>query len=468
MDFSTPRCVLWTSLFWKRPRNAMRTGPKTDFQWYLRGILRPIIFKTIFFWEELLLWSIFQFCGQQLEQVLVDIVLSPYIVIWHGWTTVGWAGHDACLHTMKPLHHVHSLSVFCVPATLPCPRFFFPRILRVKSERLCLTCSTHEERISTHVPRKAHIYINTYVTSCTWTRRKHINSCTTKSAHLYQHVCHFMHMNQKETYQPMYHEKRTSISTRMSLHVHEPEGNISTHVPRKVHIYINTYVTSCTWTRRKHINSCTTKSANLYQHVCHFMYMNQKETYQLMYHEKCTSMYINTYVTSCTWTRRKTYQLMYGEKRTSISTRMSLHVHEPEGNISTHVPRKVHSVSTRMSLSCTWTRRKHINSCTRKVHSVSTRMSLHVHEPEGNISTHVPRKVHSVSTRMSLHVHEPEGNISTHVHVKCTAYQHVCHFMYMNQKETYKFMHHEKCTAYQHVCHFMYMNQKETYQLMYT
>ena len=97
---------------------------------------------------------------------------------------------------------------------------------------------------------------------------------------------------------------------------------------------------------------------------------------------------------------------MYHEKRTSISTRMSLHVHEPLANISSHsCTRKVHSVSTRMSLhdtSCTWAIRKHINSCTRKVHSVSTRMSLHVHEPEGNISTHVPRKVHNVSTRMLL------------------------------------------------------------------
>ena len=149
----------------------------------------------------------------------------------------------------------------------------------------------------------------------------------------------------------------------------------------------------------KHINSCTTKSAHLYQHVCHFMYMNQKETYQLMYHEK----------------------------RTSISTRMSLHVHEPEGNISTHVPRKVHSVSTRMS--------------------------LHVHECQ-RINTYVTSCTWETYQLM--------------YHEKCTAYQHVCHFMYMNQKETYQLMYHEKCTAYQHVCHFMYMNQKETYQLMYT
>ena len=45
---------------------------------------------------------------------------------------------------------------------------------------------------------------------------------------------------------------------------------------------INTYVTSCTWTISKHINLCTRKSAQrctAYQHVCHFMYMNQKETF---------------------------------------------------------------------------------------------------------------------------------------------------------------------------------------------
>ena len=47
---------------------------------------------------------------------------------------------------MKPLHHVHSLSICCVPATLLCPRCFFPRILRVNSERQCLTCSNFKGR----------------------------------------------------------------------------------------------------------------------------------------------------------------------------------------------------------------------------------------------------------------------------------------------------------------------------------
>ena len=72
-------------------------GPKHTFQWYLQGILRPIIFKT-FFWEELLLSSTFKFRGQQLEQVLVDIVLSPYILICLAEQL--WVGQaiDACLH----------------------------------------------------------------------------------------------------------------------------------------------------------------------------------------------------------------------------------------------------------------------------------------------------------------------------------------------------------------------------------
>ena len=103
---------------------------------------------------------------------------------------------------MKPLHHVHSLSICCVPATLLCSRFFFPRILQVNSERQRLTCSTHEETYQLMYHEKFTAY---------------------------QHICHFLNMNHKQTYQ-LYHEKSTSISTRMSLHVHEPQGNISTHV----------------------------------------------------------------------------------------------------------------------------------------------------------------------------------------------------------------------------------------------
>ena len=115
---------------------------------------------------------------------------------------------------MKPLHHVHSLSICCVPATLLCSRFFFPRILQVNSERQRLTCSTHEETYQLMYHEKFTAY---------------------------QHICHFLNMNHKQTYQ-LYHEKSTSISTRMSLHVHEPEDTYQlmymNHTQR-----INTYVT---------------------------------------------------------------------------------------------------------------------------------------------------------------------------------------------------------------------------------
>ena len=201
-----------------------------------------------------------------------------------GRTTVGWVGHR-CVSS-----HGHKWS-FCFMST-------------------AYKLAAFQQLYS--------VLASSFLALCEWTQsdsvwpvqlmRKHINSCATKSAHLYQHVCHFMYMHQKETYQLMCHEKCTAFQP---------------------------YVTSCTWTISKHVNSCTTKMCTAYQHVCHFPYMNQKETYQLMCHEKCT------------------------------------------------------------------------------------------------------------------------------------VYQNVCHFMYMNHKQTYQLMYHEKCTVYQHVCHFMYKNHKETYQLMY-
>ena len=81
---------------------------------------------------------------------------------------------------------------------------------------------------------------------------------------------------------------------------------------------------------------------------------------------------------------------------------------------------------------------------------------------------------------------EYEEGSSRSVNSCTTAYQHVCHFMYMNHEEQqkYQLMYHEECaayphfmymeyeerssrsvnsctTAYQHVCHFMYMNHEE-------
>ena len=248
-DFSTLAVFCEHRYFENGQEMPWRQGPKHTFNGICRGFCAQSFLKLYFFWEELLLWSMFQFRGQQLEQVLVDIVLSPYILICLAEQL--WVGQaiDACLHTATN------------EAFASCPQLI--NLLRSSNSTL---------------------------------------SSLLLSSHFAS-------------------ELRATV-----FDLFNSWGNISTHVPRKVHIYINTYVTSCTCTRRKHINSCATKSAQ------HF-------------------------------------------------NRMSLHVHEPSASMSTHVPRRVHSIST----------------C----------MSLPVHEPEGNISTHVPRKVHSVSKCISLHVHEP-------------------------------------------------------------
>ena len=85
-----------------------------------------------------------------------------------------------------------------------------------------------------------------------------------------------------------------------------------------------------------------------------------------------------------------------------------------------------------------------------------TLSSLHVH----NISTHVPPQMHSISTPMSLHVHEPWASISSHVPPQVHSVSTPMSLMYMNHKQTYPLTYHHKCTAYQHLCRFMYMNHK--------
>ena len=104
-------------------------GPKTHFQWYLHGIVHPIISNTFF--DHNFLLSIFQFRGQQLEQVRVDIVLLPYILICLAEQL--WVGQaiDACLHTVT------------YEAFAPCSQFI--GLLR-----------SSESTISTHVPRRVH------------------------------------------------------------------------------------------------------------------------------------------------------------------------------------------------------------------------------------------------------------------------------------------------------------------------
>ena len=116
----------------------------------------------------------------------------------------------------------------------------------------------------------------------------------------------------------------------------------------------------------------------------------------------------------------------------SLSTPRSLHADEPQANMSTHVQPQVHSLSTPRSLHAHEPQANMSTHVQPQVHSLSTPRSLHAHEPSANISTHIPPPVHSVSTPMSLHVHEPYKQTYQLMHHQCTAYQHLCRFMYMN------------------------------------
>ena len=142
---------------WKMATKCHEDGVQNTLSMVFAGVLRPS-FSDLFFWEELFLSSIFQFRGQQLEQVLVDIVLSPYILICLAEQL--WVGQaiDACLHTATN------------EAFAPCPQLI--NLLRSSNSTLfSLLLSSHfasELRatafdlfnswgnISTHVPRKIH------------------------------------------------------------------------------------------------------------------------------------------------------------------------------------------------------------------------------------------------------------------------------------------------------------------------
>ena len=225
---------------------------------------------------------------------------------------------------------------------------------------------------------------------------KHVNSRTTTSAqriNTYVTSC-TSSANISTHVQPQVH----SISTSMSLHVQDKQT------------YQLTYHHKCT----------------AYQHLCDFMYMNHKQTYQLTYHRKCTAyqhlyhfMYMN---------HMQTYQLTYHHECTAYQHLCHF-----------------------MYMSELWS--KQINSRT----TASTqRINTYVTSctSSANISTHVRPQVHTVSTPMWLHVQEKQTYQLTYHH-KCTAYQHLCHFMYMNHKQTHQLTYHRKCTAYQHLCHFI-------------
>ena len=181
--FFNPRNVLWTSLLWKWPWNAMRLGSKTHFQWYLQGILSPIIFKTLFVWEELLLSQFFSSVANSWNKSLSTLFfLHTY---WYAWLNSCGLGRP-------------SISVFTRP-------------------QMCTMSTAYQFAAFQQLYS---VLASSVFAFCEWTQSDSV-------------CAYFMYMNNKETYQLMYHEKGHSVSTRMSLHVHEPKANISIHVARK-------------------------------------------------------------------------------------------------------------------------------------------------------------------------------------------------------------------------------------------
>ena len=95
MIFFNLRSVSWTSIVGKLPRKCHEDLVHNTFSISFNGICRGLFTASspFFFWKQFPSSSIFQFHGQQLEQVLVHIVLLPIHIYMLGWTTAGWASH---------------------------------------------------------------------------------------------------------------------------------------------------------------------------------------------------------------------------------------------------------------------------------------------------------------------------------------------------------------------------------------
>ena len=170
-------------------------------------------------------------------------------------------------------------------------------------------------------------HINTNVTSCAWTKSKHVNSRATTSA---QRINNYV----------------TSCTSSANISTHVPPQVHSVSIPMSLHVH--------EWTMKQTYQLTYHHKCTAYQYLCHFMYMNQKQTYQLTYHHKCTAyqylchfMYmneprskhinshtttsaqrINTYVTSCTWTKSK----HINSRTTTIAQRINTYVTSMEMN----------------------------------------------------------------------------------------------------------------------------------------
>ena len=144
MIFFNLRSVSWTSIVGKLPRNAMRTWSTTHFQYLsmvFAGDCSP--HHLHFFWKQFPSSSIFQFHGQQLEQVLVHIVLLPYIFICLAEQLRVGQAIDTCLYRVT------------YEAFAPC------------SQLIDLLRSSNSTLSRTHVPRRAHS-VSTRISFNSW------------------------------------------------------------------------------------------------------------------------------------------------------------------------------------------------------------------------------------------------------------------------------------------------------------
>ena len=147
MDFSTPAVFCEHRYFETGHEMPWGRGPKHTFNGICKGFCAPSFSKLYFFEKNCFYRQFFSSVANSWNKSLSTLfLLHTYLYAWLNSCGLGRPSMRVFTRPqMKPLHHVHSLSICCVPATLLCPRFFFPRILRVNSERQCLTCLTHEE-----------------------------------------------------------------------------------------------------------------------------------------------------------------------------------------------------------------------------------------------------------------------------------------------------------------------------------
>ena len=191
---------------WKMATKIHEDGVQNTLSMVFAGDYAP--HRLQFFWQQFPSLH-FSFRGQQLEQVLVDVVLLPYILICLAEQL--WVGQaiDTCLYTVT------------YEAFAPCSQLI---IFLLNS---CTTKSAQQ--------------INTYVTSCTWTVRSIAAKLSThvpEECTAYQHVCHFNSWK-------MNHQERTVKNVITANPPHATPSETATRNKQRSNMYVNSVRWTC-------------------------------------------------------------------------------------------------------------------------------------------------------------------------------------------------------------------------------